>query len=481
MRRCAALLVAVVVLASSCSGERPVLEESAAREVAPSGGATTTTLIEGEVLPLRLAVGSGWSGDPADASPASVTARVLADLLFEGLTRIDDAGEPAPALASEWFVSDDRLTWTFVLDEMVVDGAGLPIEARDIKRSLERAVSRGLDDQAALALDPVAGWDDFVAGRAGGLAGVSVPNVTTVVVQISRPYEQLAHVLAAPAFGITGEIDGVLRTTGAYRYGDTPDVIEAVDADANVQQIELVGESGADAVSSGAADWAVLDADDRSDEIAGDVVRQPLELQVAIVARHPNVDTRHGALGALSPLLLAGAVDSLTARAVTTNTAASEVPDALVVDYPTGALRGLGEAIVDQLEAAGIAVLPIVSDPADFAARVASGEATLFPVVLASGAGAEAGLLRLATPGAVDDAIGVQSISRTELATAIAAESDDEQRAVLLAALEQELVDEGLLLPIGSFEVRVALSRRADGIRHRLDGTLDLSGVNVSQ
>ena len=479
MRRCVAGLVALLLSATACSAERPVLEESAAREVTAEASTTTVVTVPGEVLPLRLAVGDSWTGDPADASPASVADRVVADLLFEGLAQIDRTGEPIPALADEWFVSEDRLTWTFVLPETLVDGAGLPIVARDIKLSLERVAARGAADQGALALEPVVGWRDFVEGRAGGLAGVSVTDATTLVIRLDTPYELLPAVLASPAFGVTGEVDGELRTTGAYRYGADAETLEAVDVEAAVAEIELVADAGADVVTDGRADWAVLAADDRSDEIDGDVIRQPLAIEAGLVARQPAADARRGTLGALSPLLLAGSLDSMTARN-STSAEPPAVPAAIVVDYPAGSLAPLGEAVVAQLQSAGSSVVGIASTPDEFAARVASGEATVFPVVVASGVGVEHGLLRLATPGGSDDTFGDASAARTELADAIRAETDREQRDVLLAALEQQLIDDGFYLPVGRYEVRVALSRRADGIRHRVDGTLDLSEVAVS-
>ena len=67
------------------------------------------------------------------------------------------------------------------------------------------------------------------------------------------------------------------------------------------------------------------------------------------------------------------------------------------------------------------------------------------------------------------------------LAEAVVSELDIEQRDLLIDALERSLIDSGLLLPIGQFEVRVALGHRLDGLRHRADGTLDLSEVRPAE
>ena len=227
MRRTAALSLAFLILSTACSGDRPTFEESAAREVDPveadDGIAAGTEAGVVETLTLRLAVQSDWTGDPAEAGPASLTTRVLSDLLFEGLIRLDSSGQPEAGLAERWFVSDDRLIWTFVLPAELVDGAGEPVAARDIKQSLERVAARGTADQAASALTSVTGWADFIDGTTGGVAGIAAPDATTLIIRLDSPFELLLDVLASPAYGITGgDGDGGLRTTGAFRTTDDP-------------------------------------------------------------------------------------------------------------------------------------------------------------------------------------------------------------------------------------------------------------------
>ncbi|MEZ5244106.1 MAG: ABC transporter substrate-binding protein [Acidimicrobiales bacterium] len=485
MRRVCLAFLAVLLLTTACSGERPTLDDSAAREVEPldSGTPAPGSAAVAEAVTVRLAVPDGWSLDPADAGAASLTNRVVADLLYEGLTTTTDDGLPGPGLAERWFVSDDRLTWTFVLPASLTDGAGETITARHVKASLERVAARGPADQAATALTSISGWTDQMTGNAGGVAGIAAPDDLTVVIQLDAPYELLLDVLASPAFGITGPDDqGGLRTTGAFAGTDEPDVFVAVDPAATVNRLEFVhdGDSPAAAVAAGDADWAVLATGEDAEGLDADVIRHPLELDVAIVARSPIEAVRLGLLGSLDPLTLAGAVDGLTARTNANRPAFETAPEAALVDVPAGELQGLGEAVVDQLETAGITVLPIASTPEEFAARVAAGDALLFPIVVAGGTGPASAVLRFGVPGATDDMFGPQSSARAELAEAVVTELDVQQRALFIEALERTLVDEGLLLPVGQFEVRVALSHRLDGLRHRSDGTLDLSTVGIA-
>ena len=479
MRRVCLAFFSVLLLTTSCSGERPTLEEGAAREV-------DQVDVPGEADPdpvtLRLAVPEGRSLDPADAGAVSLTNRVLADLLYEGLTTLTDDGLPAPGLAARWSASEDRLTWSFELADSLVDGSGRPITARDVKTSLERVAARGPADQAATALTAVRGWTDRMTGATGAVAGISAPDDTTLVVELDTQFELLLEVLASPSFGVTGaDGGGALRTTGAFASTADPDVFVAVGPDAAVDRIELVAtpDGAAAAIADGAADWAVIGPDESTAGLDALVIRQPLELDVAIVARSPIEDVRLGLLGSLDPLALASTVDGLVARSTPARPEGAPPAEIALVEVPDGELGALSDAVVEQLESAGTAVLPVASDLDEFAARVSAGEALLFPIVVAGGTGPASALLRLGVPGGTDDVFGPQSAARAELAEAVVTELDVEQRALFIEALEQTLIDESLLLPIGQFEVRVALSRRLDGLEHRLDGTLDFSAVAV--
>lgn len=484
MRRVCLAFLAALLLTTACSGERPTLEEGAAREVGPTETIEPSVVTTTAPVTVRLAVPETWSLDPADAGAVSLTNRVLADLLYEGLTTLGDDGLPAPALATRWFASEDRLSWTFVLAETATDGSGRPITARDVKASLERIASRGPADQAATALTAVSGWTDRMTGAAGGVAGIMALDDTTLVIELDTRFELLLEVLASPAFGITGaDDDGSLRTTGAYAATDDPTVLVAVDPDATVDRIELVPVDGdiAAAIDSGAADWGVIDPDESVADIESLVIRQPLELEVAIVARSPIESVRLGLLGTLDPLALAPTVEGLVARTAGDPADSPAPPSVALVDVPSGELAALSNAVVGQLEDAGIAVLPVASDVDGFAARVAAGDALMFPIVVAGGTGPASAVLRLGVPGGTDDVFGPQSTARAELAEAVVTETDVEQRALFIEALKQALIDEGLVLPIGQFEVRIALSRRLDGLAHRPGGTLDLSGVALAE
>ncbi len=487
--RLLAVLVAISIVAAGCAGERPTLEDSgAAREVDLDADLDQLTdedplTVEAiEPVTLRLGVGTEWTGVPADAGPASLVSRVLADLLHEGLTRIGDDGDVEAGLAERWFVTEDRLTWTFVFPDDLVDGLGVPLDARNVMHSLEAVAARGGSDQAATALTMISGWTAHMGGESGGVAGISAPDDTTLVIQLDRPYELLLLALASPAFGITGSTDdGAIRTTGAYAYADDPNLLEAVDPDAAVRRIELVrvDGDGVDLLAEERVDWVVLRSGQGGDSLPGDIIRQPLDVRIGVVVRLPDPVQRTALLSAINPLLLADPIVLL--NPLINEVAAEEpvgLPELVTIDYPTGLLAPIGEGLVAQLEALGVEVLPVASEPAEFARRIASGEATIYPVVLAGGGLEGDAVLRVSASGGVDDVLGSPSEERAEMVAAIENEDDDDRRQTMIDALEAVLLEDGLLLPVGQFEVRVGIGPDMDGLRHRVDGTLDLSLID---
>lgn len=58
--------------------------------------------------------------------------RDLVSLVFSGLTRVDDYGQPVPDLAEAWQASADGLTYTFTLREGLTWHDGQPVTAEDI-------------------------------------------------------------------------------------------------------------------------------------------------------------------------------------------------------------------------------------------------------------------------------------------------------------------------------------------------------------
>lgn len=61
----------------------------------------------------------------------------ITSLIFDGLVRTNEYGEPEPALASEWIVANNRIEYVFVLRQDVLWHDGTPFTARDVAFTME--------------------------------------------------------------------------------------------------------------------------------------------------------------------------------------------------------------------------------------------------------------------------------------------------------------------------------------------------------
>ncbi|KJU85652.1 Bacterial extracellular solute-binding protein, family 5, partial [Candidatus Magnetobacterium bavaricum] len=82
--------------------------------------------------------------NPTTLDPAyvvDVLGGVIAAKLYNGLVRLDDDLQVVPDIARQWSVSDDGLTYTFVLREDVVFHNGQRLTAEDVVYSFRRIMS----------------------------------------------------------------------------------------------------------------------------------------------------------------------------------------------------------------------------------------------------------------------------------------------------------------------------------------------------
>lgn len=102
--------------------------------VGPRAEARTIPFIETNIYTEALV------GEPVFLNPLLATSqadRDLASLLYSGLTRIDEYGQPVPDLAESWDVSSDGLTYTFTLRSDVKWHDGEPFTANDVAFTID--------------------------------------------------------------------------------------------------------------------------------------------------------------------------------------------------------------------------------------------------------------------------------------------------------------------------------------------------------
>ena len=156
----------------------------------------------------RTIVDSRDNYDPRSLDPALSTdvptGRAVA-YIFDGLTTFTPDARVEPALAERWDVSPDGSRYTFHLRRGVSFSDGTPLTARTVVASWQRALDPATKGGRAEPLQPIRGAKEFAAGSARSISGLSAPNDSTVVVQLSEPLGIFPKLLAMPVAAIVPE------------------------------------------------------------------------------------------------------------------------------------------------------------------------------------------------------------------------------------------------------------------------------------
>jgi peptide/nickel transport system substrate-binding protein len=146
--------------------------------------------------------------DPTAGAAAAIDEVVYANV-FEGLTRIDRDGAVQPALAREWTISDDGLTYTFRLEDGVSFHDGTGFDSADVAFSLERAMADDSTNAQKVLFEPI--------------EKVETPDAATVVITLVRPTGHFLYslgwgdaVIVAPESAATNKSQPV--GTGPFRF-----------------------------------------------------------------------------------------------------------------------------------------------------------------------------------------------------------------------------------------------------------------------
>ena len=156
----AVMAVGILALAGCSTGEGVDLGD---------GGADGDT---GRVLIAAI------GGEPDQLDPAKTSAYFSFQVLenvYDTLIEPDENLEMQPALAEDWEISEDQLTWTFHLREDVSFHDGSPFTAADVVYSYERIMNEDLGPS----------W------RFAAIDAVTAPDDTTVEIVLSQPTPNL--------------------------------------------------------------------------------------------------------------------------------------------------------------------------------------------------------------------------------------------------------------------------------------------------
>ena len=183
------------------------------------------------------------STDPAIAD--STAASTIAANCFEGLVRVDENGNVQSAAADHWSISDDGLTYTFILHsgltwhvpdadsaeaaaknplgEDFILGFPTAMTADDFVFGLQRAVSGNTATPGASRLFGIRNAEASYNGELpASRLGVSAPNDTTVRIKLSAPDSNFLTSLASPC---AMPCSRAFFKATAGRYGLTPELL----------------------------------------------------------------------------------------------------------------------------------------------------------------------------------------------------------------------------------------------------------------
>ncbi len=148
--------------------------------------------------PLRYLAGAPGTLDPAFITSAGDVQLLLQ--LYAGLKRLDDTGEPYPSLASGWDISEDGLTYEFVIRDDLEFSDGSPLTAEDVRRSWLRLLDPATAATAPDVLSVIRSAPERLGGEASEAdVGISAPDDTTLVVELRHPASYFLDIVATPA------------------------------------------------------------------------------------------------------------------------------------------------------------------------------------------------------------------------------------------------------------------------------------------
>jgi oligopeptide transport system substrate-binding protein len=232
----AALGLAALGLAACTAPAPPAATPPAATPpaaTAPAGAAAAmpkvgVALAASQELTRAMDAGGVRSLDPSLAT--DVPAERVLDDIFEGLTRLDVAGEPAPGMAERWETSGDGLEWIFHLRAARWSN-GAPLRAQDFVYAWRRTLDPRTASDFAQVLVPLANALAIAEGKADpATLGVTALDDRTLRVRLAAPTPYLLALLSKtymvpqyePAIRAWGErwtAPGHIVSNGAFLLG----------------------------------------------------------------------------------------------------------------------------------------------------------------------------------------------------------------------------------------------------------------------
>jgi ABC-type transport system substrate-binding protein len=524
VRRLAVALVVAALLAACSDSKKPGAS-------ANSSVGTGKPVVGGT---LRVGIERPKTFDPAQVSPGSQSELLVADLLFDGLTRLDDkAVSASPAIATSWTPAPDQKSWQFTLRGDARFSNGRTITATDAKYSLERVAKLGETSLAALRIDQITGFTAFATGAVADLAGVRVIDAHTVAIDLDTPVAILPELLSAPEFGVvpkeaveaaTPTFTSAPVTSGPFSFagaqGDVVKLVRATQGGAYLDAIELheydsksVSTSYDDFIA-GRLDWSVVPndrAEDAAQRFGADGFRpfdaelfyafnlldptfvdvrfrqaivKAIDRAAIVKAVYPGIaDLQNGVV----PAGVAGHVDDPCGETCKFDPSAARAllaaafPDGNIPTFNLDYFTGTGEEAVAGSIATNLAAVGINAtkrpkdpggDPGQYDLFAVSGQQQLFRLgVIGMYPSADAYLAPLFLSGSRDNATGFSVPGVDQLLQSARTTADPTARQQLYQQAEQQIMAQAPIVPIAQFRTKSVVAKRVRDLVVTVNGT----------
>jgi len=183
-------LLATTVTLAGCNAGASTSSGGGSGETEGGGSGGSGSEQSGETQAAPAPAGSeetvriGLVAEPASldftTTGGAAIPQVMMDNVYETLVQIDgESAEISPGLAKEWEVSEDRLTYTFTLEEGVTFSDGSAFTAEDAAFSIERVSSDA--------------WTNGLKAKFDVVESVEAVDDTTLEVTLTRPSNQFLY------------------------------------------------------------------------------------------------------------------------------------------------------------------------------------------------------------------------------------------------------------------------------------------------
>jgi ABC-type transport system substrate-binding protein len=153
------------------------------------GGDRRTLCLALETSPNKL--------DPAYV--VDVEEGLVCSMIFQGLVRFSPHGRVIPDAARSWKILQEGKKYVFHLDTRTRFSNGRELSAKDVLDSFQRVLSPRSSSPRKWVLERIRGAGAYMEGRAERVSGLHIPDDSTVVVELEKPFKPFLMLLGMPA------------------------------------------------------------------------------------------------------------------------------------------------------------------------------------------------------------------------------------------------------------------------------------------